>query len=238
MFKFELECLLSLRRFADESYIYIPKPLDLITVQKQSLLFLEWIDLNQSQQKLLGKGLALLHQASTEELNKNFGWESEGFIGSSEQLKGWDSNWGNFFVNFRLIPQLRKAEKWGIRVNDYKNDLLSISSFLNKHCPVPSLIHGDLWSGNCGSNEHGLGSIFDPACYWADREVDISMTKLFGGFNRDFYEGYEEVWPTEKFSEKRTNIYNLYHLLNHANIFGGSYKASARKILKNLGSYC
>ena len=78
--------------------------------------------------------------------------------------------------------------------------------------------------------------LYDPASYWADREVDISMTKLFGGFNREFYKGYEEIWPLNKFSKDRTDIYNLYHLLNHANIFGGSYKENSLKILKDLRS--
>ena len=89
---------------------------------------------------------------------------------------------------------------------------------------------------NCGSTKNGLGSLYDPACYWADREVDISMTKLFGGFNREFYKGYEEIWPLNKFSKDRPDIYNLYHLLNHANIFGGSYKENSLKILKDLRS--
>ena len=97
-------------------------------------------------------------------------------------------------------------------------------------------MHGDLWSGNCGSTKNGLGSLYDPASYWADREVDISMTKLFGGFNREFYKGYEEIWPLDKSSKDRTDIYNLYHLLNHANIFGGSYKENSLKILKDLRS--
>ena len=237
MFKFENECLLALKRFANESYISIPNPLDLITCQNRSILFLEWIELKKSQQNHLGKGLALLHKASIEEKNKNFGWENEGFIGSSNQIKGWDSNWGKFFVNYRLRPQLLKAAKWGIKINDYEDVLLYLSSYLNNHHPLASLVHGDLWSGNCGSNEYGLGSLFDPACYWGDREVDISMTKLFGGFNREFYESYEEILPLDQFSRDRTEIYNLYHLLNHANIFGGFYQDSSLKILKDLRSH-
>ena len=236
MFKFERECLLLLKRFANESYIYIPKPLDLISYQRISILVLEWMDLNQSQQSLLGKGLALLHKSSTEENNKNFGWGSEGFIGSNSQIKGWESDWGKFFVNYRLKPQLKKAEKWGVRLDDYEDLLKYLSSYLNNHHPRVSLVHGDLWSGNCGSTGNGLGSLYDPASYWGDREVDISMTKLFGGFNKDFYKGYEEIWPLDDFSKDRTEIYNLYHLLNHANIFGGSYQEASLRILKNLRS--
>ena len=236
MFQFERECLLVLKRFANKSYIHIPTPLDLIRYQNISLLIIEWIDLRQPQQDLLGKGLALMHKSSTEERTKNFGWEKDGFIGSNSQVKGWDSNWGQFFVNYRLRPQLIKAGSWGLRIEDYEEILRYLSCYLNNHNPKVSLVHGDLWAGNCGSTKNGLGSLYDPASYWADREVDISMTKLFGGFNREFYKGYEEIWPLDKFSNDRTDIYNLYHLLNHANIFGGSYKENALKILKDLRS--
>ena len=237
MFKFECECLSVLKKFADKSYICVPKTLDLISYQDLSILFLEWIDFKQCQQNHLGKGLALLHKSSSEWCQKNFGWEKEGFIGSSIQTKGWDSDLGEFFVNYRLRTQLIQAQAWGVRVDEYEDVLLYLSSYLNNHHPRASIVHGDLWSGNCGSTKNGLGSLYDPASYWADREVDISMTKLFGGFNREFYKGYEEIWPLDKFSKDRTDIYNLYHLLNHANIFGGSYKENSLKILKDLRSH-
>tara|TARA_Y100001968_G_C19285700_1_gene681559 strand:+ start:84 stop:971 length:888 start_codon:yes stop_codon:yes gene_type:complete len=236
MFEFERECLLVLKKFANESYIYIPKPLDIISYKNISVLFLEWIDLKQSQQDLLGKGLALLHKSSTLENTKNFGWEKEGFIGSNNQQSGWNSNWGKFFVNFRLRPQLIQAGKWGVSINDYEDTLRNLSSYLNNHHPRMSLVHGDLWSGNCGISLNGLGVLFDPACYWGDREVDISMTKLFGSFTKEFYMSYEEIWPLDQSSEDRSEIYNLYHLLNHANIFGGSYKETSLKTLKYLRS--
>ncbi len=237
MFKFESECLRLLEKFADKSYIFVPKPLDLIIYQNISILFLEWIDLEEPQQNLLGRGLALLHKSSTEANKKKFGWEEEGFIGSSTQISGWDSNWGQFFTDFRLRPQLLKAAKWGVRVEDYENILKYLSKYLNHHKPSICLVHGDLWSGNCGGTKNGLSSLYDPASYWGDREVDISMTKLFGGFNREFYEGYEAIWPLDKSSKNRIDIYNLYHLLNHANIFGGYYKESSLKILKDLRSH-
>ncbi len=236
MFKFERECLLALERYTNKSYICVPKPIDLVIYQNISIFFLEWIDLIHSQQNLLGKGLALLHKSSTEGSQTNFGWEEEGFIGSIKQIKGWESNWGKFFVDYRLRPQLIRAEAWGLMVDDYEDVLTYLSSYLNDHKPSISLVHGDLWSGNCGSIKNGLGSLYDPASYWADREVDISMTKLFGGFNREFYKGYEEVWPLNKSSKDRTDIYNLYHLLNHANMFGGSYQENSLKILKDLRS--
>tara|TARA_Y100001968_G_scaffold69718_1_gene60850 strand:+ start:193 stop:1071 length:879 start_codon:yes stop_codon:yes gene_type:complete len=234
MFKYESECLLALKRFANESYLYIPKPLDLITYKNISLLLLEWIDIQLSNQNILGEGLAKMHKSSFEENNKNFGWEEEGFIGSNIQKRGWDSDWGKFFVNYRLRPQLIQATGWGLKIENYEGVLRYLSSYLNSHHPKVSLLHGDLWSGNCGGTINGLGSLFDPASYWGDREVDISMTKLFGGFSSSFYEGYEKIWPLEKCSKDRIKIYNLYHLLNHANIFGGSYKQASLNILKDL----
>ena len=236
MFKFECECLSVLKRFANKSYICVPETLDLISHQNLSILFLEWINLKQSHQYFLGKGLALLHKSSSECGQKNFGWEKVGYIGSSKQIKGWESNWGEFFVNYRLRPQLIQAKAWGIKIGDFEDVLQYLSSYLNNHHPVVSIVHGDLWSGNCGNTTNDLGCLYDPASYWADREVDIAMTKLFGGFKNDFYRGYEEIWPLDKFSKNRTDIYNLYHLLNHANIFGGSYKESSMKIMKYLRS--
>ena len=236
MFEFERACLVALKRFANASYICVPQPIDLKIYKNVAILFLEWFDLKQSQQYLLGKGLALLHKSSTENNKKDFGWEDEGFIGSNPQIKGWDSNWGKFFVDYRLRYQLIKASEWGLKVEDYEDVLMYLSSYLNDHHPKVSLVHGDLWSGNCGVTKNGLGNIYDPASYWGDREVDISMTKLFGGFNREFYQGYEQIWPLDKSSQDRVDIYNLYHLLNHANMFGGSYKDNSLKILKDLRS--
>ena len=234
MFKFERECLLVLKKFADESYICIPEPLDLITYKNLSLLCMNWINLEKTQQSNLGKGLALMHKTSSEEKNQNFGWGEEGFIGSNSQVRGWDSSWGTFFVNYRLRPQLIKAATWGVAIEEFEDVLMYLSSYLNNHNPEVSLVHGDLWSGNCGSTKNGLGSLYDPASYWADREVDISMTKLFGGFNPEFYNGYEDIWPLDKDSKNRTKIYNLYHLLNHANMFGGSYEQTSLQILIDL----
>ena len=126
MFKFESECLSVLKKFANKSYICVPKTLDLISYQNLSILFLEWIDFKQCQQNHLGKGLALLHKSSSEWCQKNFGWEEEGFIGSSTQTRGWKSNWGEFFVNYRLRPQLIQAEVWGVRVDEYELSLIHI----------------------------------------------------------------------------------------------------------------
>ncbi len=234
MFRYESECLLNLRQYSNESFIYIPEPLEIIKYNTFSIFCLKWIDLVECSTKILGQGLALLHKSSSKASKKNFGWGSEGFIGTNFQKKGWGTNWGNYFIKYRLQPQLTLAKAWGINIEDYQDLLVYFSSYLNSHQPTPSILHGDLWSGNCGGNKKGLGCLFDPACYWGDREVDLAMTRLFGGFNSEFYRGYEETWPLNKSAETRVEIYNLYHLLNHANIFGGSYKESVLRSLKNL----
>ena len=236
MFRFESECLLTLKQYANSSYIYIPQPLDLITHENISVLCLEWLDLAESNQNILGKGLALMHKSSSKDNKKNFGWETEGFIGSNPQIGGYYNNWGKFFINYRLRPQLQKAARWGLDIDDYEDILLYFALYLNNHNPKICLLHGDLWSGNCGIIKNGLGTLYDPSSYWGDREVDISMTKLFGGFSSNFYKSYEEVWPLEKSAEERIEVYNLYHILNHANIFGGYYKESSISILNNLRS--
>ena len=107
---------------------------------------------------------------------------------------------------------------------------------LDQHNPNPALVHGDLWSGNASIQSNGKAVIFDPAVWWADREVDLAMTRLFGGFSNEFYVGYESIFPIEESAKKRIDIYNLYHLLNHANIFGGSYKNQCLSSLKKLSN--
>ena len=116
-----------------------------------------------------------------------------------------------------------------------KKELLQyLINFLDQHDPQPSLVHGDLWSGNAAIQLNGKGVIFDPATWWADREVDIAMTRLFGGFSSTFYKEYENIWPLQEGSKKRIDIYNLYHIINHANMFGGHYKQQGLYLLKNL----
>ena len=102
------------------------------------------------------------------------------------------------------------------------------------HNPLNTLVHGDLWSGNIGIDKSGKGVIFDPASWWADNEVDIAMTRLFGGFNKEFYNEYYKIIPCRKGFEKRTIIYNFYHILNHANMFGGSYFSQVKKYVKDI----
>ena len=149
-------------------------------------------------------------------------------------MRGWENNWIECFINLRIEPQLATLENFFSEI-EIKNKIKSkIKSELNDYKPFNSLIHGDLWSGNIGVTQMNKGVIFDPACWWADCEVDIAMTRLFGGFRSEFYENYHKIIPIKKGFEKRTIIYNFYHILNHANMFGGSYYQQLQCYIKNI----
>ncbi len=232
----EAKGLSILNKYINPDFLIIPKPIIIKRFSTSGVLLMPWFDMNIGNEQNLGKGLALMHKESSLKSRKMFGWDKDGFIGTKKQIGGWRRNWGDCFVNLRLIPQLQMAKAWGLDFNNthFESQLIS---YLNLHEPLPSLVHGDLWKGNTGIHQNGEGIIFDPAIWWADREVDIAMTKLFGGFSSKFYEAYEQIWKLPSSYEERINIYNLYHLLNHANIFGGSYKAQSLAQLKKLASF-
>jgi fructosamine-3-kinase len=109
-----------------------------------------------------------------------------------------------------------------------------LDALFRGHRPLPSLLHGDLWGGNWAADESGNPVVFDPAVYFGDREADLAMTRLFGGFGRAFYDAYESAWPLEAGAELRFDLYNLYHVLNHLNLFGGGYRAQAEALIDRL----
>ncbi len=235
--KFEAEGLRSLNNFTNKDLITVPEPLLLTRLDNLSLLLLPWLEIEKGNQKNLGEGLALLHKSSAEQSPDKYGWEENGFIGLGSQKGGWKQKWGECFVQLRLIPQLEIAKKMAINLSDWGDFFNELSHFLESHNPIPSLVHGDLWSGNAGIQKDGKAVIFDPAIWWADREVDIAMTRLFGGFTKEFYMAYESKWPLSQSAKDRIKVYNLYHLINHANIFGGSYINQSIKdlyALKNI----
>ena len=189
-----------------------------------------------SDQKKLGKGLGEMHIQSNESNPKSFGYHTQGYIGTTNQMRGWENNWIECFINLRIEPQLATLENFFSEI-EIKNKIKSkIKSELNDYKPFNSLIHGDLWSGNIGVNNMNKGVIFDPACWWADSEVDIAMTRLFGNFRREFYENYHKIVPLKKGFERRTIIYNFYHVLNHANMFGRSYWNQVEDYIKKIMS--
>lgn len=232
--KFECTGLSNLNIYSDNSLLLIPEPLCLQQLESGAILLMPWIEMAGIDERNLGKGLAMIHKVSATQSLGLFGWETDGFIGSGPQVGGFKNNWGECFIKLRLMPQLEIAAKWGLNLYRYSKLLSQLTHFLNEHNPSPSIVHGDLWKGNAGITSNGLGVLFDPAIWWADREVDLAMTKLFGGFSQNFYQAYYEIWPLEGSEEERINIYNLYHLLNHANLFGGSYKSQCLSNLNRL----
>jgi fructosamine-3-kinase len=224
----------------------IPEPLALAEVEGEALLVLSWLDLDGSDGgdgrgpwQRLGAGLAQLHRASLEGYRGGFGWARDNFIGSGPQANGWMEHWSAFFCQQRLGVQLAWAERSGHRLPEAAQLLRLAEPWLAEHPVEPVLVHGDLWGGNAGLLANGRGALFDPAIHRGDREVDLAMAQLFGGFPAAFFEGYQQEWPLPAGHQRRLELYNLYHLLNHANLFGGAYwqqsAASIQSLLRELG---
>ncbi|MDC3134693.1 fructosamine kinase family protein [Prochlorococcus sp. AH-716-J09] len=232
--KFEKYCLQNLRKYINQENLVIPEVIAYKNIKNIEILLIEWIDMHNFDQKKLGKGLGELHLKSAESNPKMFGFPVEGFIGTTDQKKGLEDNWIDCFLNLRIIPQLLSL-KSGILDKEIINKVKEkIKSELLNHKPINALVHGDLWSGNAGMDKNGKGVIFDPASWWADNEVDIAMTKLFGGFRKEFYEEYHRIFPIKSGFEKRIIIYNFYHILNHANMFGGGYLNQVEDYIKKI----
>jgi len=199
----------------------------------KSFLILPWLNFTQPSNDdwfQLGVELATVHKNSS---NGQFGWDQDNFIGDTLQPNQWSSNWSTFFAEKRISWQLQLLNEKSVNFGDidYLSDVCH--DLLCHHKTKPSLVHGDLWHGNVGFVD-GTPQIFDPACYYGDREVDIAMTELFGSFPDEFYQGYDATYPLTSGFEQRKHIYNLYHVLNHANMFGGIYIKQAQALLQRI----
>ena len=232
--EFEKYCLQNLRKFINQQNLVIPEVIAYKNLKNIEILLIEWIDMNNFDQKKLGKGLGEMHLKSSESNPKMFGSPVAGFIGKTDQKKGWEDNWIDCFLNLRIIPQLLILKSTILNKETKDKVKEKIKSELLNHKPINALVHGDLWSGNAGIDKTGKGVIFDPASWWADHEVDIAMTKLFGGFRKEFYEEYHRIFPIKNGFEKRIIIYNFYHILNHANMFGGGYLKQVKDYVKAI----
>ncbi len=230
--KFEHFCLKDLEKYIDNENLKTPKIYSYLDLKNAEILIIEWIEMKNSSQLKLGKGLAEMHIKSNKFNPNKFGYQEEGFIGLTTQLSGWEKNWADCFVNLRIRPQLKKLKNKPFNSKTISDLISKIKTILNHHNTTISLVHGDLWSGNIGINNCDKGIIFDPACWWADSEVDLAMTLLFGGFKQEFYEEYFKILPKKKDFDKRVKVYNLYHVLNHANMFGGGYIRQAEECIK------
>ena len=232
--KFEKYCLSNLRENMHGDNLIIPEIISYWEINNSEYLLMEWIDMGKGDQKRLGKGLAEIHLKSNSSSPNKFGYPIEGYIGTTVQTKGWEDNWVDCFINLRIEPQLSILKNDFLDIKIKKQIIEKIKLELNTHKPFNTLVHGDLWSGNIGINNDGKGVIFDPACWWADSEVDIAMTRLFGGFEKEFYDEYNKIIPLQKGNEKRIIIYNFYHILNHANMFGGGYLKQVKDYIKEI----
>ena len=226
---------LGLKQMQETQTIRVPKPLCYGTEGNNCYIVLEWLDLsdrgNDKSWAQMGRNLASLHRYQGK---KEFGWDINNTIGSTPQINSRCTDWAEFWVQHRIGYQLKLAKGRGLSFSDSDHLLKIILELLAAHQPQPSLVHGDLWSGNASVTVDGEPIIFDPATYWGDREVDIAMTELFGGFPTTFYRGYNEAWPLDDGYKQRKTLYNLYHVLNHFNLFGGGYASQAEKMIQQL----
>jgi fructosamine-3-kinase len=166
-----------------------------------------------------------------------FGWHADNFIGATPQANDWAADWPRFFAERRLAPQLAMARDGGHGgrlLRDGERLLSRLDMLFEGHEPAPSLLHGDLWAGNCASDTAGNPVLYDPAVHYGDRECDLAMSELFGGFDAAFYAAYEAAWPLPPGRERRRDLYQLYHVLNHLNLFGGGYRGQAERLLAGL----
>jgi fructosamine-3-kinase len=202
----------------------------------RAFLALEWLELgapSTAGETLLGEQLAWQHRLSAQ----RFGWHRDNTIGSTPQPNAWCDDWVKFFRERRLRVQLELARRNGHdgALARRGNELLELmGAFFASHHPVPSLLHGDLWGGNWAVDAAGNPVVFDPAVYFGDREADLAMTRLFGGFGNAFYTAYHATWPLDQAAGTRRSLYNLYHVLNHLNLFGGGYREQAQAMIERL----
>lgn len=216
--------------------IAVPEVAAVASAGDEACLALEWIDLagrTRGAQAALGRGLAALHAHTSD----RHGWHRDNTIGLTPQHNTPAADWAAFFRDRRLGFQLDLAKTNGLDARSIELGarlLERLGTYLGGHRPPPSLLHGDLWGGNWSATRDEVPYVFDPAVYYGDRETDLAMTRLFGGFGGGFYRAYEQVWPLEPGWQARADLYDLYHLLNHFNLFGAGYRAQVHATIARL----
>lgn len=217
--------------------IRAPQPVCSGVEGERAFLALEYLELGGRGDPVdLGRRLAAMHRCA----QARFGWRRDNTLGATPQPNAWLDDWIVFLRERRLGFQLDLARRHGApaRLIDLGERLLTrLNAFFPGYAPGPSLLHGDLWGGNYGFSD-GEPVLFDPAVYYGDREADLAMTELFGGFPAAFYAAYRDTWPLDPGYAMRRTLYNLYHILNHYNLFGGGYAGQAERMLGHLLAAC
>ena len=230
---FEAEAL-GLQEIATSHTLKVPKSVCFGENQVQSYIVLEYLDMaGRADQRVLGEQLAAMHHVTAEQ----FGWKINNTIGATFQPNDWMDNWLTFWFEQRLGFQLQLAAQ-----NGYGGELQSLGEKLLLEMPKlfsgreikASMLHGDLWGGNVAGLSDGTPVIFDPAFYYGDREADLAMTYVFGGFTADFYASYQNAFPLDDGFAVRKTFYNIYHIINHLNLFGGGYHGQAIHMLEQV----
>ncbi|SDG93622.1 Fructosamine-3-kinase [Vibrio xiamenensis] len=233
-FEAEAENIALLRQ---TSSVFVPELVMLGKTKEHAFLVLNYLPTkpldDAANSYKFGQQLAKLHNWGEQ---KEYGLDIDNYLGEMLQPNKWEKKWSHFFAEQRIGWQLQLMREKGIELVDITEFTQVIRELLNGHQPKPSLLHGDLWHGNTAISAFGP-LCFDPACYWGDRECDLALTELFGGFQAEFYQGYESISPLSYSYPQRKTIYNLYHILNHYNHFGGHYLDQAQKMIDEVMSY-
>lgn len=215
----------------------VPRVLGCGRSEDEAFLLLEYLHLrplaSDEDGQRFAEALAQLHRDTGE----HYGWPRDNFIGPSPQVNTESDGWARFFIQHRLTPQLQRARAKGYAGalgRDADAMLERVPGLFVDYRPQPSLLHGDLWNGNAAIDNTGRPAIFDPAIYRGDRDADLAMSELFGGFPHSFYVAYRRAWPMAEGYEQRKTLYNLYHVLNHLNLFGRGYLGQAERMVRGL----
>jgi len=224
----------ALTEISNQRCIRVPNPITLGCDGDTAWLVLEHLELTSNgPASQLGEQLAAMHRVT----HKQHGWNRDNYIGSTPQHNTHCDDWTVFWRDYRLKPQLEMAQMAGHGhrlLNRGERLLECMDQLMDGHLPAASLLHGDLWAGNKAFTGNGQPVIFDPATYHGDRETDIAMTELFGGFESDFYSAYQAHFPLSDGYRLRRDLYNLYHILNHLNLFGTAYLSRCENMIDSL----
>ena len=230
---FEAEAA-GLEELVNTGAVRVPRPLACGVAEGQAWLVMEYLDTGgRGDMALFGQQLATMHRTTAQ----RFGWKRDNTIGATVQPNAWHDRWPEFWRTRRLEFQLELARRNGAGSRLYDSGMRlagELDAFFTDYTPVASVLHGDLWSGNYAFLKTGEAVIYDPAVYFGDREADLAMTELFGGFSPDFYAAYRLAWPLDAGYGVRKVLYNLYHILNHYNLFGGGYAGQAESMIRQL----